>query len=58
VFTVVSLVPIWLAFITATFPGELIDEWIGPWEIIPQNRVTAWLGGPKQPQKEHVRKNR
>ena len=44
VFTVVSLVPIWLAFITATFPGELIDEWIGPWEIIPQNRVTAWLG--------------
>ena len=44
VFTVLSLVPIWLAFITATFPGELIDEWIGPWEIIPQNRVTAWLG--------------
>jgi hypothetical protein len=44
VFMVLSLVPIWLAFITATFPGELIDEWIGPWEIIPQNRVTAWLG--------------
>ena len=44
VFMVLSLVPIWLAFITATFPGDLIDEWIGPWEIIPQNRVTAWLG--------------
>ncbi len=44
VFMVLSLVPIWVAFITATFPGELIDEWIGPWEIIPQNRVTAWLG--------------
>jgi uncharacterized protein YjbI with pentapeptide repeats len=44
VFTLSSLVPIWLAFTTATFPGELIDKWIGPWEIIPQNRVTAWLG--------------
>jgi uncharacterized protein YjbI with pentapeptide repeats len=44
VFTVLSLVPIWLAFITATFPGDLIDEWIGPWEIIPPNQVTAWLG--------------
>ena len=44
VFMLLSLVPIWLAFITATFPGELIDEWIGPWEIIPQNQVTAWLG--------------
>jgi hypothetical protein len=29
VFMVLSLVPIWLAFITATFPGDLIDEWIG-----------------------------
>jgi uncharacterized protein YjbI with pentapeptide repeats len=44
VFMLLSLVPIWLAFITATFPGELIDEWIGPWEIIPQSQVTAWLG--------------
>ena len=37
VFMVLSFVPIWLAFITAAFPGELIDKWIGPWEIIPQN---------------------
>jgi uncharacterized protein YjbI with pentapeptide repeats len=44
VFTVLSLVPIWMAFIAATFPGESIDEWIGRWEIIPQNQVTAWLG--------------
>ncbi len=44
VFMVLSFVPIWLAFITAAFPGELIDKWIGPWEIIPQNSVTAWLG--------------
>jgi len=43
-FAVLSLVPIWLAFITATFPGELIDRWIGPCEIIPQTWVTAWLG--------------
>lgn len=45
VFTVVSLVPIWLAFITATFPGELIDEWIGPWEIIPQ--IKSQLGSDR-----------
>jgi uncharacterized protein YjbI with pentapeptide repeats len=33
VFTVLSLVPIWLAFITATFPGEWIDKWNGPLSI-------------------------
>ncbi|HUI19819.1 MAG TPA: pentapeptide repeat-containing protein [Methylocella sp.] len=44
VFAVLSLVPIWLAFITATFPGDFIDQRIGPWNVIPPNRVTAWLG--------------
>ena len=48
VFTLSSLVPIWLAFTTATFPGELIDKWIGPWRYPAESSDslarTGWLG--------------
>lgn len=38
------LIPIGLAFTTATFPGEWLDEHAGNNQWIPPNGVTAWLG--------------
>jgi Pentapeptide repeats (8 copies) len=38
------LIPIGLAFTAATFPGEWMDDWIGEWQWIPPNPVTAKLG--------------
>jgi uncharacterized protein YjbI with pentapeptide repeats len=44
VFALASLIPIWLAFTTATFPGEWLDEHVGNRRWIPPNGATAWLG--------------
>jgi hypothetical protein len=42
--TVVSLVPIALAFVVARYPGERVDQHISHARWIPPNIVTAWLG--------------
>jgi Pentapeptide repeats (8 copies) len=44
VLTLASLVPIGVAFMAATFPGEVMDELIGKKQWIPPNRLTAGLG--------------
>lgn len=47
-FALASLLPIGLAFIAATFPGEAMDEWIGNKQWIPPNPLTARLGQTDQ----------
>jgi len=42
--TLVSLVPIALAFVVARYPGEWVDHRVGNRRWIPPNAVTAWLG--------------
>jgi hypothetical protein len=48
VLTLVSFVPIGLAFTAATFPGEWLDEHAGNKQWIPPNGITAWLGAKDQ----------
>jgi uncharacterized protein YjbI with pentapeptide repeats len=44
VVTLMSLMPIGLAFTAATFPGEIMEDWIGKRQTIPPNVVSAKLG--------------